>query len=372
MSPKRKQVERHLFLDERTGIYYWRERINGVDREESTGERTLGAARAAVKKFRTAADASAPRAKERRTVGQALDLLVTIAEGNAARSLASIKTQFNHLRPWLMGRDATDDLPALPAHCEYLDQFERDYPEIWSAYKQEQARLTPGRKLGHDRRYFLQALKAAREKGWLARDFENKDLPLLESADPIGRLVERDELERLSPHVRAVPKLWLQFRLALILGMRLREILHLRVAEVELKREMINLKGRRVKTRRGREVPIHDSLLPDLRAWVRACRGEFLFPAIHRGGHEDLSRHQDSPTAAWDRVRELSGVDCRFHDLRHTAISHMLEAGIPMGTVSMITGASMKVIMRIYSHLSAEGVKRFKKYNWGILGASND
>lgn len=368
MSPTKltKTADRNLYLDEASKIYIWRERIRGVNHWRSTGETTIGAARQKVKEFRTQATGE-KRELERRTFEDAFKLLETIAEGSARRTAVSIKSQLNHLRPWFMGRPADDESPELPAHCAYLDQFERDFPEVWSAYKQAQRDLTPGRKLTHDRRILLQALKATRKKQWVAKDFKNEDLPLLEHSDPIGRIIENSELERLMPYVKESPKLFLQVKLALIMGMRKREILHLRAAEVDLRREVINLKGRRVKTRRGREVPIHVQVLPHLKAWMKEVEGEFLFPAVHPGGYVDLNRPQDDNSTAWERVKNLAKVRCRFHDLRHTAISKMLEAGIPMGTVSMITGASIKVIQGIYAHISKEGLKRAKNYDCGIF-----
>lgn len=362
MSPKLRKIERHLYLDERTGIYQWRERIDGRDLWRSTGERTIGAAREKIKKFRT--KPGEQKAIERHTLDEAFWLIETAAEGQARRTLQSIKTQLAHLRPWFMGKPEDEKGPAIEGNCKYLDEFQRDSIEKWSAYKQDQAQLTPGRKLTHDRRILLQALKAAKEKGWI-REFRNKDLPLLESSDPVGRIITDGELTRLMPAVRRNPRLCLQVKLALVMGMRKREILHLRLAEVDLRREVINLKGRRVKTRKGREIPIHERVLPDLKAWIRDCLGEYLFPAIYSGGHVGLNKCQNENSSAWERAKRFAKVKCRFHDLRHTAISKMLEAGMPMGTVSMITGASIAVIQRIYAHISAEGIKRAKTYDCG-------
>lgn len=366
MSPKlRKTSDRNLYQEEGSDLFIWRERIRGRNHWRSTGEKTIGAARQKVKEFRLEATGERTREIDRHTLGEAFDVLENSAVGSAVHTQEVIKVQLKNLRPWFMGDPSAD--PPRAAHCTYLDQLERDCAEIWSAYKRDQAALTPGRKLGHDRRILLQALKIVRrDKGWTKREFTNADFPLLERADPVGRILERSEIERLMPCVAQNPRLHLQVLLALVMGMRKREILHLKVAEVDLKRQLINLKGRRVKTRRGREVPIHERVLPMLKAWVAQAEGEYLFPAIYSGGYAALNQCQDSNSSAWERVKRLAKVRCRFHDLRHTAISRMLEAGMPSASISMVTGASEKVIRQVYAHMSSEGLKRAKNYDVGF------
>jgi len=49
--------------------------------------------------------------------------------------------------------------------------------------------------------------------------------------------------------------------------------------------------------------------------------------------------------------------DLRFHDLKHTAITRMVEAGIPIIDISKIVGTSYKLIVKRYSH-QKESLKR--------------
>lgn len=43
-------------------------------------------------------------------------------------------------------------------------------------------------------------------------------------------------------------------------------------------------------------------------------------------------------TSAWEALRKRSGVECRFHDLRHTAATKMAEADVPESTMLAIMG----------------------------------
>lgn len=47
-------------------------------------------------------------------------------------------------------------------------------------------------------------------------------------------------------------------------------------------------------------------------------------------------------------------MDFRFHDLRHTAASHMVMSGVPLKMVGEIRGNKTATITERYSHLTPE------------------
>ena len=56
-----------------------------------------------------------------------------------------------------------------------------------------------------------------------------------------------------------------------------------------------------------------------------------------------------------DSEEKVSPLACRFHDLRHTAVSRMLNAGIPIAKVAKIVGWSPATMVRMaarYGHFS--------------------
>jgi len=53
-------------------------------------------------------------------------------------------------------------------------------------------------------------------------------------------------------------------------------------------------------------------------------------------------------------------VKCRFHDLRHTAVSRMLDAGVPIAKVAKIVGWSPATMVRMaarYGHFALEELR---------------
>jgi len=58
--------------------------------------------------------------------------------------------------------------------------------------------------------------------------------------------------------------------------------------------------------------------------------------------------------------REIEPLVCRFHDLRHTAISRMLDAGVPIAKVAKIVGWSPATMVRMaarYGHFALEELR---------------
>src|SRR5262245_31730101 len=61
----------------------------------------------------------------------------------------------------------------------------------------------------------------------------------------------------------------------------------------------------------------------------------------------------DNLRRSWDPIRRNLGLAVRFHDLRHTCVSLLLDLGVPPHVVREIAGhADIGVTMTIYAHAS--------------------
>ena len=56
-------------------------------------------------------------------------------------------------------------------------------------------------------------------------------------------------------------------------------------------------------------------------------------------------------TGAWKALRKAAGVQCRLHDLRHTAATKMAEAGVPESTMLALMGHMSRAMLERYSHI---------------------
>jgi len=53
----------------------------------------------------------------------------------------------------------------------------------------------------------------------------------------------------------------------------------------------------------------------------------------------------------WGTIREKAKVDCRIHDLRHTAATKLAEAGTPETTMLALMGHMSRKMLERYSHI---------------------
>lgn len=80
-------------------------------------------------------------------------------------------------------------------------------------------------------------------------------------------------------------------------------------------------------------------------------------------GEPDQFIYGKSPSAlehSFDRLRKKVGIDCRFHDLRHYAISIMHALGIPDQYIQERSGHKTAAVLRnIYRHALSDQSKKF-------------
>ncbi len=118
----------------------------------------------------------------------------------------------------------------------------------------------------------------------------------------------------------------------------------------------------------GRVIPLNDTAvatLEDLAARVpKRAPEHFIFASERYGLAGDAERdhsYAPAPTVpmhslkeAWESAKRVSGVVCRFHDLRRTAATRMLEAGVRLVVVASILGWSPSTTTRMarrYGHI---------------------
>ncbi len=125
----------------------------------------------------------------------------------------------------------------------------------------------------------------------------------------------------------------------------------------------------------GRKVPINDRALAALTAWAqnfpKGKDAHYVFPSEQYGlatNDRVVKVYETEPTEAttsvqegWQLAKERCGVKVRLHDLRHTAATRMLEAGVGLTVVGEILGwaRSTTVLMATrYGHIGHVSLRR--------------
>jgi len=129
---------------------------------------------------------------------------------------------------------------------------------------------------------------------------------------------------------------------ALATGMRQGELLAMRWNWISLEARVINIPGSATKTLRARPVPINDELMLLLRK-----NRDKEYPLGKTWKHN--TRLKDLFRAA----REKAGFPgLRFHDLRHSAASWMVQAGIDLYQVAQVLGHKNLRITQRYARFA--------------------
>jgi integrase len=156
--------------------------------------------------------------------------------------------------------------------------------------------------------------------------------------------------------------------LALNTGMRYAEILTLKWGQVDFSGRKLTVGRSKTAAGTGRTIPLNDRATAMLEFWAtrfpKRTVDHFVFPAEKYGvaGDDaephawgtDPTKHLKSLKEAWEKVQKDTGVKCRFHDLRHTACTRMLEGGAPLPVISTLMGWSAATTVRMakrYGHI---------------------
>jgi integrase len=98
----------------------------------------------------------------------------------------------------------------------------------------------------------------------------------------------------------------------------------------------------------------NDSVFPCERYGRKGKDHVFGFAGSGAAYSTNPSKPMGSWKKAWQAAKKRAGVTCRFHDLRHTGCTRMLEAGVPFSVVSDIMGWSASTAVRMakrYGHI---------------------
>jgi integrase/recombinase XerD len=172
-----------------------------------------------------------------------------------------------------------------------------------------------------------------------------KTLPSVLSPDEVLRLINAEKPGR--------DRLLLQ--LAYGCGLRLSELLHLQVADIDSARMVLHV--RQGKGAKDRLVPLSVRLLEELRTYWRAFRPRtWLFPSP-KGDRPILPSYVQR---RFIHLRHKAGLTkrCSMHTLRHSYATHLLEAGVDLLTLRALLGHRSLETTARYVHVSTQRLRQ--------------
>lgn len=186
-------------------------------------------------------------------------------------------------------------------------------------------------------------LSIALREGWIIKHpFSGSDT-LISPSDETKRirvLSRNEELLLLDACDERRERLRIIIICALDTGMRRGEILSLRWKDVDLASRRINIQAMNTKTLRARSVPITGRLFAELEALPRRDPSTRVFGIT------------DTVKRSWATAKGIAGIsDLKFHDLRHTCATRLVQGGLPIAEVSRILGHTSIVTTFRYANV---------------------
>lgn len=215
------------------------------------------------------------------------------------------------------------------------------------------------------------------EVGLLARVLGHKreilwpNIKPLEEREDIGRCLSPEEEAKLLAAAQSKktqsPTIYAFVRILLLTAMRSGELKSLTWGQINFEKRTIRVGRAKTSSGTGRLIPMNDELfevIVDHGRWHADVYGEaepqwFLFPErIRPGKPADPTKPTSTLKTAWGALQRRSGVECRLHDLRHTAITKLAESGQPDHVIMSIVGHLSRKMIEHYSHIRLEAKRK--------------
>jgi len=222
--------------------------------------------------------------------------------------------------------------------------------------------------------FHVEAYRAKRLKQGIRKSTTNREMALLKKIfnlsinwgycelNPLLKITlfsEKDNLRErvLSPEeeLPLMERLPAQIRpiviTALSTGMRKNEILNLKWENVDLESRLIRVVG--TKSGKNRQIPMNERLFALFQSLKKQAPSAYVFPNPKTG-----KPYQGIKRSFQKACREAGIENLRFHDLRHTFGTRLIQSGADIVTVQTLLGHHSVVITQRYTHTNSEQTRQ--------------
>ena len=193
-----------------------------------------------------------------------------------------------------------------------------------------------------------------------------------------GRALSDDESHRLLTAIQASVSrsLYPAFIVSMHTGLRNKELRLLRWRQVNLIDGSITVGESKTEAGEGRWVPLSETAHAALKNWRAefpdAQLEHYVFPSESYGliGKKGtfggkVAPYQTFPDrpigswkTAWRQAKKVAGVQARWHDMRHSAVSQVAAGGATDGTLQSIFGWMSPEMIERYSHVRTSAKRK--------------
>jgi integrase/recombinase XerD len=194
--------------------------------------------------------------------------------------------------------------------------------------------------------YFEKVLKRNRFMVEIPRPKKHKQLPKVISLQQLKKIFETTHY----------PKHRLMLKLCYGMGLRVSEIVNLKIADIDSYRMQVHIVA--AKGKKDRYVQLPESVLPELRLYYKEfLPKEFLFEG-QNGGQYSIRSAQ----SVFKQALERAGVkkNLGIHSLRHSYATHLLEMGTDISYIQKLLGHNDIKTTAVYAHVKKSDAVKIK------------
>jgi integrase len=321
-------LPRRFTLTKRCNIYYILYYQNGRQRWKSTGATTKPEALQALARFRELSE----QRLQSMSFEQFVSRFLAFIEGNLAEK--TVKLYRLVFQSFL-----------LFIHGAYVNEITA---ETLDRYKAKRLKEVSPVSVNIELRALRAAMSTA--KRWrLVAVTPEVSLARVPEQAPLS--LSREEFQRLLSLIR---ENWFRelILFAVCTGLRQAEILNLRWADIDLDRRLVSIESRPTwKTKMGkrRVVPLSETAHVLLCAKLGKSLSEYVFTLNDQKISGGYVSHKFK---RYIRAANLSNQRLRFHSLRHSFATWLVQDGVPLAEIQKLLGHSSVQVTEKYSHLA--------------------
>lgn len=206
------------------------------------------------------------------------------------------------------------------------------------------------------------------------------NVPKLRLPNSPGKALSRDDERKLlaactASRSKALPA---AFIVAIEAGLRAKELTGLTWERIDFDRRELTVGDSKTEAGAGRRVPLSQRAAATLATWAARFPDRkpehYVFPSERYGATGkaydlDPSVPMGQLKVGWKAAQKRAGLELRWHDLRHTWVTRLLESGTSFPLVAALAGWSPATAVRmakVYGHLSMgplhEAIERASTY----------
>lgn len=327
MQRKWDSEHKDLYINEASGIYYVRYWSPKLGREIEKSLRTK--IRAQAIRNRKALLEEIPFMRDRQSLkyknfNQVIDMWREQKTPRAKATETIIELQLRlYIRPYF---------------GEYAP--ERVDNALWSKFVNKKREERDSFASFNTKKYLTNILNFAHDQGIIRKRVLLEDMD--KDRESVGRLILNEEIELLLKHARN-DFIRDMITISVEMAMRWSEIRLLTWDRINFKTGVITLRKQDTKTRRARYPVMTKAVQTLLKNRKANARGPWVFPSPDN--HNEVISKSDEK---WQQTKVDAGVDCRFHDIRHTALTRLFKATSQYANICEYAGLSVKEALKTY------------------------